>query len=192
MRRVFGCWFLHGLIGFAAGGAMLAACSSAPSRHQDASQADSPQVAAQKQAVLQVWVNAMQAWYGYLQQGPPPAFTAAYNAGSVPFGEFFPKLVDFERGQLLQAGTSELMRFWIDNIPGPTSYSLGHPTVKLQSATSAVVADCITTRAAPHPSSPPPPGTSWTTGGTVGGTWTVALIDGSWFVTNSQSPGPKC
>ena len=179
---------------------VLGGCSSAAGPAQPRPSAKELALAQEKQAVLQAWVNAEEAFFYLTRGGPPAGFQAAIasiqpggaNHGPTGvFNQFFPTLARYEAGKALAQDELSIEGFWNYGVSGPATYSLGRPVVTVQSPTSATVTSCVTVRGWVVPSTPPPSGFAWPYDGQSNNVAPFQLVAGSWYETGGTNTDRK-
>lgn len=153
--------------------------------------ANSGSSANEKRAVLKVWREALDAVYEYSAEGPPAGFLWAdtpdlYENTSTAL-MWVPDIGDYETGQALKNDVGITIAGWAAGVTGPTTYSLGNPTVTMTSPTTATVESCVTSVGWSDPSQSPPPGLDgWPEGGEHLARNFLVLVNARWLVTEDQ------
>jgi hypothetical protein len=147
--------------------------------------------AATQQAVLNVWLQAEQTLYAYVDE-PPGPLRADLVAGQTT-ADLFPKLADYYVNPALQSQNLYLVRLKTAELNGPTSYNLGNPSVTALTAAAATVTFCTSDSGTTTSAGQPGPVTLDGGSGGASGTASLELITGSWKINTFQTTGvAKC
>jgi hypothetical protein len=148
--------------------------------------------ASTQQAVLNAWLGAEEQFYTYMDE-PPAPLRADLVAGQTT-ADLFPRLADYYVDPALQSEGIFLLKLKTQLLNGPTTYSLGNPTVTTLTTNTATVAFCTSDTGTTTASGQPGPltldGNDPGTGG-VRGTSDLVLVAGSWKIASGQSTGVK-
>lgn len=180
-----------GGMALAVAGVALAGCSSGPTHSGVTKPTPAPTSSlpagssATQAAVLSAWVEAEQTLYAYSQQ-PWEQQRADLVAGETS-ANLWPKLTDYYVNPALQSEDQFLVGVKMDELTGPTSYDLGHPTVTALSATAATVSGCIYDTGTTTAAGKAGPATLGGGAGYASGTWQLQLVGGSWKIATFKT-----
>ena len=142
-------------------------------------------------AVLNAWESAQQTLYSYLQ-APWQQDRANLVAGETA-ATLWPNLANFFANPALQSEQTFLVGVKMGQLSGPSSFNLGSPKVSVLTPTSATVTGCVYDSGTTTTGGKPGPATLDGGAGGGNGSWTLALVGGSWKIASFKTSSvAKC
>ena len=142
-------------------------------------------------AVLNAWASAQQTLYGYLQT-PWHQDRANLVAGETA-ATLWPNLANYFANPALQSEQTFLVGVKMGQLDGPSSFDLGTPRVSALTTTTATVVGCIYDSGTTTTGGKPGPATLDGGAGGGNGSWTLALVGGSWKIASFKTSSvAKC
>jgi hypothetical protein len=136
-------------------------------------------------AVLSTWESGQQTLYGYLQ-APWQQDRANLVAGETA-ATLWPSLANYFVNPALRSEQTFLVGVKMGQLNGPSSFDLGTPKVSALTPTSATVTGCIYDTGTTTAAGKPGPATLDGGAGGGSGSWTLALVGGSWKIASFKT-----